>query len=168
MDTESLRAVLIVLAVFALIIGVVLKFRALRSGTRPRGRTDSTAPARPKRFKPAPSGGPQPRERWWVDFPHQDDPGASKARPCLVLGHSGTGYWVLKCTTQAPREAHWRVPVGASRWQPPSDKDGYVDLVPFHLPKARFERRLGTLGSAKTQREIEGRVRWERAWDFTA
>jgi mRNA-degrading endonuclease toxin of MazEF toxin-antitoxin module len=114
---------------------------------------------------PPPQGGPQVAERWWADFPHQDDPSRSKARPCLVIGYSGKGYWVLKCTTQAPREAHWRVNVSAGRWSPPADKDGYVDLVPFHLPKSRLQRRQGRLANG-LYRQITSRLRWDRATDF--
>jgi hypothetical protein len=118
------------------------------------------------RFRPAPPGGPQPRERWWADFPHQDDPSQSKARPCYILGYSGRGYWVLKSTTQAPKNPEWRVPVNAAWWSPRADKDGYIDLVPFHLPAAFLKRRLGTLGGAQLARQIESRVRWDRAHDF--
>lgn len=148
-----------VLAVLALLggLGYVLYRR-----TRPRG-----GPAGVRLDVPPPSGGPQIGERWWVDVPHQDDPRASKARPCMVIGYSGKGYWVLKCTTRAPREAQWRVPVPADRWNPPADKDGFVDLVPFHLPRARFERSLGRLGSASTYRRITTGLRWDRAADFT-
>ncbi|MFG3339480.1 hypothetical protein [Glycomyces sp. NPDC048151] len=131
-----------------------------------RVRRPATGPTQARRYAPAPQGGPQPRERWWADFPHQDDPSQSKARPCYVLGYSGRGYWVLKSTTQAPKNPEWRVPVNAARWSPPADKNGYVDLVPYHLPRGLLKRRQGVLSGTKTAREIESRVRWDRAWDF--
>jgi hypothetical protein len=149
---------LTLLAVLAVLggIGLVL-YRLLK----PRG-----GPAGVRLDASPPQGGPQLAERWWADFPHQDDPANSKARPCLVIGYSGKGFWVLKCTTQAPRESHWRVRAAAGRWNPPADKDGYIDLVPFHLPKDRLQRRQGRLDSAPLYREITSRLRWDRATDF--
>jgi len=152
----DLFSVLCCLGVLAAIgVAVYLIVRASRRGG-----------PRATRFQAPPPGGPQPRERWWADFPHQDDPSRSKARPCYILGYSGKGYWVLKSTTQAPKNPEWRVPVDAARWSPPSDKDGYVDLIPYHLPRGFLKRRQGVLDSARMIREIEGRVRWDRAWDF--
>jgi hypothetical protein len=148
-------ACLVVLA----LIGLVLYRRHRRRG-------GPAGPAGVRLDAPPPPGGPQIAERWWADFPHQDDPSRSKARPCLVIGYSGKGYWVLKSTTQAPREAQWRVPAPAGRWSPPADKDGYIDLVPFHLPQSRLQRRQGRLNSTALYREITDRLRWDRAHDF--
>ncbi|WP_091040700.1 hypothetical protein [Glycomyces harbinensis] len=157
-DIDAVLPSLACLAVLA-VIGLVL-YRQYKRRAAPAG------PAGVRLDAPAPPGGPQPAERWWADFPHQDDPSRSKARPCLVLGYSGKGYWVLKCTTQAPREAEWRVPAGAGRWSPPADKDGYVDLVPFHLPRRLLQRRQGRLDSPALYRQITSRLRWDRATDF--
>ncbi|GAA2136047.1 hypothetical protein [Glycomyces algeriensis] len=172
----GLAAIVIWIAVAAVKRAERSRRRRKRSGGAGRGPSRATS-VRPGRAGPAatasrpaltrpPTGGPQPRERWWADFPHQDDPTASKARPCLILGYTGKGYWVLKCTTQAPKQAEWRVRADAARWAPASDKDGYIDLVPFHLPKRSLKRKLGVLDSAKVARDVERRVRWERAWDF--
>ncbi|HEX2143222.1 MAG TPA: hypothetical protein VHG10_01820 [Glycomyces sp.] len=128
--------------------------------------TTARAPRGPRLDVPPPSGGPQLGERWKADVPFEDEPHRTKQRPCLVIGYSGKGYWVLKCTTQAPREAEWRVHVPAGRWDPAADRDGYVDLVPHHLPRARFAHSFGRLGSRDLYRNITGRIRWERAVDF--
>ncbi|THV25940.1 type II toxin-antitoxin system PemK/MazF family toxin [Glycomyces paridis] len=156
-----LPVILACLILVAVIVVALLVRRTIGAPPRREGTAHSTP-----RLRSGPEGGPRPRERWWADFPHQDDPSSSKTRPCLVLGHSGRGYWVLKCTTQQPKQPEWRVRVTAARWSPPSDKDGYVDLIPYHLPRARLERRLGVLGSAKTYAAVRQRVRWDRAFDF--
>jgi hypothetical protein len=121
----------------------------------------------PRLDAPPPVGGPQIGERWKADVPFEDDPRRSKQRPCLVIGYSGKGYWVLKCTTQEPREAEWRVAAPVAAWDPPADRDGWVDLVPHHLPKARFEHSFGRIANQALYRKITGRLRWERAVDFT-
>jgi hypothetical protein len=154
LDPGTLLFLLLALAAGAVVLVVVLRRRA-------------TAPGGPRLDVPSPAGGPQTGERWKADVPFEDEPRRSKERPVLVIGYSGRGYWVLKCTTQAPREAEWRVLVPANRWDPPADKDGYVDLVPYHLPKGRFAHSFGRLGDAGLYRKITGRLRWERAVDFT-
>ncbi|MEU5873945.1 hypothetical protein AB0A73_20610 [Glycomyces sp. NPDC047369] len=126
------------------------------------------APAGGPRLDAAPpQGGPQNGERWLADVPFEDEPRRSKERPVLVIGYSGRGYWVLKCTTQEPREAEWRVAAPANRWDPPADKDGWVDLVPVHLPRRRFDHSFGRIGDQGLYRKITGRLRWDRAVDFT-
>ncbi|THV41154.1 hypothetical protein [Glycomyces buryatensis] len=151
---ESLTGTLCLIAVVGVIAIFVVHLYRSTSGTR-----------EARRDVPPPPDGPQVTERWWADFPHQDDPSQLKERPCLIIGYSGTGYWVLKCTTQAPREAHWRVPVDASWWSPPSDKDGYIDLAPFHLPQGFLKRKQGVLGG-EMYRHATARIRWDRAHDF--
>jgi hypothetical protein len=129
-------------------------------------RRSRRAPRGPRLDAPPPAGGPQVGERWMADVPFEDEPRRSKQRPCLVIGYSGRGYWILKCTTQAPREAEWRVLVAADRWDPDADRDGYIDLVPYHLPKTRFAHSFGRLADPGLYRRITGRLRWERAVDF--
>lgn len=124
------------------------------------------APSRPRLDATPPPGGPQIGERWKADVPFEDEPRRSKQRPCLVIGYSGKGYWILKCTTQEPREAEWRVATPAASWNPPADRDGWVDLVPHHLPKARFAHSFGRIANPTLYRKITGRLRWERAVDF--
>ncbi|GAA1683231.1 hypothetical protein GCM10009830_33060 [Glycomyces endophyticus] len=150
---------LVALALLAGLVALVVVLRRRAAPTR--------APGGPRLDATPPAGGPQTGERWLADVPFEDEPRRSKERPVLVIGYSGSGYWVLKCTTQAPREAEWRVLAPANRWDPPADKDGYVDLVPYHLPKGRFDHSFGTLGDAGLYRKITGRLRWERAVDFT-
>jgi hypothetical protein len=156
--TSFIPSSLLCLAV-VLAAGVVALVIALRRRSR-------RAPGGPRLDVPAPAGGPQIGERWMADVSFEDEPRRSKRRPCLVIGHSGRGYWILKCTTQAPREAEWRVPVTADRWDPDADRDGYVDLVPYHLPKARFAHAFGRIADRRLYRHITGRLRWERAVDF--
>lgn len=150
----GLATIVTVLLVAAAIAFVVFALRR-----RPRGG--------PKRDAPPPPGGPQIGERWLADVPFADEPHRSKERPVLVIGYSGRGYWALKCTTQEPRDAGWRVAAPANRWEPPADKDGWVDLVPNHLPLARFDHAFGRIGDQGLYRKITGRLRWERAVDFT-
>lgn len=149
------------LALLALLIvaGLVALAVYLRRRTAPAGgpRLDATPPP----------GGPQTGERWLADVPFEDEPRRSKERPVLVIGYSGRGYWVLKCTTQEPREAEWRVAAPANRWDPPADKDGWVDLAPVHLPRRRFDHAFGRIGDPALYRKITGRLRWDRAVDFT-
>lgn len=142
-----------------LVAGLVVLVLYLRR--RPAG-----APRGPRLDATPPPGGPQIGERWKADVPFEDEPRRSKQRPCLVIGYSGKGYWVLKCTTQEPREAEWRVPTPAATWDPPADRDGWVDLVPHHLPKSRFEHSFGRIANQARYRKITGRLRWDRAVDF--
>lgn len=153
LDTTPLLLLAILLAAGGLVALIVAVRRRAASG-------------RPRVVR-TPAEGPQPGERWKADVPFEDEPHRSKERPCLVLGYSGSGYWVVKCTTQAPREAAWRVRVPASRWTPPGDRDGYVDLVPVHLPRARLLHSFGTLEDDRLHRQITRGLRWERALDFT-
>jgi hypothetical protein len=155
LDPASLLFLVLLLAAGLVVLVVVLRRRA------------APAPGRPRLDAPPPAGGPQIGERWKADVPFEDEPRRSKERPCLVIGYSGRGYWVVKCTTQAPRDAAWRVRVPASRWDPPADKDGYVDLVPVHLPSARLLHSFGRIDDRGLYREITGSLRWERAVDFT-
>jgi hypothetical protein len=152
LDPATLVFLLILLAA-----GLVALVVYLRRRPAPRGpRLDATPPP----------GGPQIGERWKADVPFEDEPRRSKQRPCLVIGYSGKGYWVLKCTTQEPREAEWRVPTPAADWEPPADRDGWVDLVPHHLPRARFEHSFGRIANQAQYRKISARLRWDRAVDF--
>lgn len=147
---------LLLLVAAGLVVLVAYLRRRSAPATRRGPRLDATPPP----------GGPQIGERWRADVPFEDEPRRSKQRPCLVIGYSGKGYWVLKCTTQAPREAEWRVLTPADTWNPPADKDGYVDLVPYHLPEGRFAHSFGRVANAAQYRRITGRLRWERAVDF--
>ncbi|MDA1361067.1 hypothetical protein O1R50_15660 [Glycomyces luteolus] len=155
----NLQSALLYLAVVAA-AGLIVLVIALR-------RRHRRAPRGPRLDAPAPTGGPQIGDRWMADVPFEDEPRRSKRRPCLIIGYSGRGYWALKCTTQAPREAEWRVFVPAARWDPDADRDGYVDLVPYHLPRARFAHSFGRIADRRLYRDITGRLRWERAVDFT-
>ncbi|MDN3240128.1 hypothetical protein [Glycomyces tritici] len=155
LNPGALLAIALILAAAGL-LALVITLR-LRSRRRPR---------RPRLNATAPAGGPQIGERWMADVPFEDEPHRSKQRPCLVIGYSGRGYWVLKCTTQPPREAEWRVHVPADRWNPDADRDGYVDLVPYHLPKARLEHSFGRIADRALYGDITGSLRWERAVDF--
>jgi len=152
LDPATLVFLLILLAA-----GLVALVVYLRRRPSPRG---------PRLDAPPPPGGPQMGERWKADVPFEDEPRRSKQRPCLVIGYSGKGYWVLKCTTQEPREAEWRVPTTAADWDPPADRDGWVDLVPHHLPRARFEHSFGRIANQAQYRKISARLRWDRAVDF--
>ncbi|RRS00084.1 hypothetical protein [Glycomyces terrestris] len=157
LDPGTLLFPLLVLAAGLVVLVVVLRRRA----------APTRAPGAPRLDAAPPVGGPQNGERWLADVPFEDEPRRSKERPVLVIGYSGRGYWVLKCTTQEPREAEWRVAAPANRWDPPADKDGWVDLVPVHLPRGRFDHAFGRIGDPGLYRKITGRLRWERAVDFT-
>ncbi|MQM28192.1 hypothetical protein [Glycomyces albidus] len=133
----------------------------VQEGLRNRWHADQPPP-----LLPAPPGGPQPRERWYAKFPFEEDPSQTKDRPCLVIGYSGKGYWVLKCTTQGPRHPGRRVPVAAGWWAPPANKDGFVDLVPQHLPRRLLQHRFGRLAGTPLYRQITDRVQWDAALDF--
>ena len=130
-------------------------------------RRSAAAPRGPRLDATPPPGGPQIGERWKADVPFEDEPHRSKERPCLVIGYSGKGYWVLKCTTQEPRDAKWRVRSAAASWEPPADRDGWIDLIPYHLPKGRFAHAFGRIADQSLYRTATGRLRWDRAVDFT-
>ncbi|WP_329250620.1 type II toxin-antitoxin system PemK/MazF family toxin [Streptomyces sp. NBC_01478] len=50
--------------------------------------------------RPARGDRPRPAEIWWANVPYEDQPGAAKDRPCLVLAVRGRKVTVAKITSK--------------------------------------------------------------------
>ena len=82
------------------------------------------------RYEPEADGDPDPGEVVWTWVPYEDDPGAGKDRPVVVIGVVGPDLAVVPMSSQdhdGRRDADEWVEVGRGPW----DRDGrvsYADL----------------------------------------
>ncbi|MFI6404245.1 type II toxin-antitoxin system PemK/MazF family toxin [Streptomyces sp. NPDC050548] len=87
---------------------------------------------------------PRPAEIWWANVPYEDQPGAAKDRPCLVLAVRGRTATVAKITSKYHDERGGVIALPPGAVGDAQGRASYLETAELRsVPVADFRRRVG-------------------------
>ncbi|WP_406459444.1 type II toxin-antitoxin system PemK/MazF family toxin [Streptomyces sp. NBC_01622] len=87
---------------------------------------------------------PQPAEIWWANVPYEDQPGAAKDRPCLVLAVRRRTATVAKITSKYRDERGGVIALPPGSVGDAQERASYLETDELRsVPVADFRRRVG-------------------------
>ncbi|MFD4554465.1 type II toxin-antitoxin system PemK/MazF family toxin [Streptomyces sp. NPDC058469] len=87
---------------------------------------------------------PRPAEIWWANVPYEDQLGAAKDRPCLVLAVRGRKVTVAKITSKYHNERAGVIPLPPGAVGDARGRASYLETDELRsVPVADFRRKVG-------------------------
>ncbi|WP_329554659.1 type II toxin-antitoxin system PemK/MazF family toxin [Streptomyces sp. NBC_00696] len=89
---------------------------------------------------------PRPAEIWWANVPYEDQPGAAKDRPCLVLAVRGRKVTVAKITSRQHEGRGGVIPLPAGAVDDAQGRASYLETDELRkVSVSEFRRRVGVV-----------------------